>query len=140
MATEVMEHVRRPCPPWRKQDGRTECGRSAADVKAIISRDEFKAKVKQQGKRRAAMSTCMTCMTTATDWSSWEEDPVQAIHRETYTNFGGRQVYGGAPIDQFRDELVALAELVSRHREEFNTILASLNDTVRLADRRARRA
>lgn len=137
---EPVEHVKRPRPPWRADDARTECGKDIADVRLVISRDQLVAKVKDQGRRRAALSTCMTCLETATRWPTWEQDPVQAIFRETYSNYGGRQVYGGAPISQFRDELVALAELVERHRAEFDGILSSLGDTVRLADRRKRRA
>lgn len=135
---EPVEHVRRPHPPWRKEDARTECGRPVSDVRLVITRDEFTAKLQQQGKRRAALSTCMTCLDTASQWPTWEQDPVQAIHRETYSNYGGRQVYGGAPVDEFRDELVALAELVNRHPEEFEAIRSGLSDTVSLADRRKR--
>ena len=140
MPGEPVEHVYRPRPPWRADDARTECGRETSDVRQVITRDQLMAKLKEQGKRRAAMSTCMTCLDTATRWPTWEQDPVQAIFRETYSNYGGRQVYGGAPVTQFRDELIALAELVGRHPQEFEVILSGLRDTVRLADQRKRRA
>lgn len=121
----VMEHVERPPLPWRSIE-RTECGLPVAGH-PVISRDDFVAKVKAQGKQRAAFTTCMTCWETALRWPTWEQDPVQRLSRETY---GGR-------IDvHFRAELTAIAALVAAHRDEFDDMLSGLAETVSLADRR----
>lgn len=127
------EHVERPPLPWRAAVI-TECGLPAAGH-PVITRDEFIAKVKRQGKQRAAFSTCMTCWETAQRWPTWEQDPVQRIARETY---GGGYRRGS---DRFRAELLAIEVLVAAHREEFDAALAGLADAPRLDEaRRARRA
>ncbi|MFF4777562.1 hypothetical protein ACFY05_32365 [Microtetraspora fusca] len=135
------DHVIRPLLPWRSPGNEiTECGRPAGDVRSAITQDELKARIREMGKQRAALFTCMTCLDTAANWATFQEDPVQVIYRESYTNFGGRQVYGGLKADVFADELRALAELVARHRDEFDTILAAFGDAVRLDDLRRQRA
>jgi hypothetical protein len=39
----------------------------------------------------------------------------------------------------FRDELLSIAELADRHRDEFDELLAAMGDTVRLSDVRKQR-
>jgi hypothetical protein len=123
-----LDHVLRPQPPWRTGHT-TECG-LRADSYPALTRDEFKAKVRRQGQQRAALTTCMTCLHTAQRWPTWDEDPVQAMGRETY---GGRR-----GDTRFRDELVAIAALIAAHRDEFDALLKDLDDIPRLADARAR--
>jgi hypothetical protein len=137
MTDQPLDHVLRPQPPWRRSQHVTECGKPA-EGRRVISRDEFLAKVRRQGQQRSAMSTCMTCWRTARDNPSWDENPVASLLRETRRfEWAARGRFARA--DQFRDELLAIAELVERHRDEFDAILASLGDTVRLADARQRR-
>jgi hypothetical protein len=131
-----LEHVERSRLPWRA-DGMTECGLPFAGH-PVITRDEFIAKIKRLGKQRTSMTTCMTCWSTADRWEPWDQDPVACIQRETYGTRMFRTA-GHPEHDRFRDELVALAELVGRHRDEFDTILSSLGDTVRLDDARQQR-
>jgi hypothetical protein len=125
----ALDHVRRPPLPWR-DDKLTECGLAVVG-RPTISRDEFVARVKQQGKQRSAMTTCMTCWHTAARWPTWDQDPVQAIARETYQGRRGD--------DHFRDELRAIAALIEAHRDEFDGYLHGLTQTVALDDRRAAR-
>jgi hypothetical protein len=133
-----VEHVLRPRLPWRSGLDLTECGRPLGDW-AVITREAFLAKVRRQGRQRAAMTTCMTCWETATRWAAWDEDPVQAVVREAESRWRRN---GGRERDRLlRDELLALAALAEAHRAEFDGLLAGLGDTVRLSDaRRARRA
>jgi hypothetical protein len=122
---EPLEHVARPLLPWQDRSTLTECGLDTVG-RTVLSREEFRCKFKEQGRKRAGLSTCMTCLETASCHPSWDEDPVRSLWRETY----------GRPRPGFRDELLAIAELVDRHYEEFTTILAGLAETVRLDDRR----
>jgi hypothetical protein len=128
-----VDHVARPSLPWRPVSPVTECGRPVNDVAQVISRDDLAAKLREQGKQRAAMSTCMTCMGNSEEWATWNQDPVQAVTRETY---GTRMRPTSGPDDLFRRELLALGELVSRHRTEFEVILEGLGQVVPLANRR----
>lgn len=133
-----MEHVERPLLPWRAPARKlSECGLPAGEGRVMLTRDEFAAKVRRQGKQRAALTTCITCWTTALRWPTWDENPVACMQRETHSasrhNFNAQ---GGAG---FRQELLALAELVTRHRAEFDGLVEGLADTTDLSARRAAR-
>jgi hypothetical protein len=128
-------HVQRPPLPWRKEHHRTECGLPVAGH-PVIGREEFKAKVKREGVRRAQVTTCQTCLDTANRHPSWEEDPVRAVGREME-----RWRWGGPrERNPFRDELLALAALVERHPEEFAEILEDIALVVPLGVNRKGRA
>lgn len=130
MKTPV-DHILRPDLPWRVAT-RAECGLDAADVKQIITRAEYQARVREYGKTRTAMLTCMTCCSTAAQWGTWADDPVEAIRREVY----GYRVDPG-----FGDELRAIELLIAAHRREFDETLAGLSQVDSLEDaRRARRS
>lgn len=126
LTIERRDHVLRPPLPWRPS-ATTECGRAAADVAAVITRDQLSARIKTLGKQRTAFTVCMTCATTAGRWSTFEENPVDCLRRE---------VYGGRTEDGFADELRALAALVQAHRDEFDGFLSDLGKTTSLADAR----
>jgi hypothetical protein len=132
--SEDLDHVARAGLPWRPEH-RTECG-LAPGGRQVISRDELVAKLKREGQRRAAMTTCMTCLDTATRHQTWAQDPASAMRREI-------PLYG-RDLDVVNGELRAIAALINAHREEFDGFLAALAGTVRLADartaRRGRRA
>lgn len=120
-------HVRRPGLPWRQEQSRTECGQVIkGDSANVITRDEFFAKIKREGDRRARYSTCQTCLDTAARWPSWDQDPVRCLGRE------GSVHYGRAVNPQFKNELLALAMLVERHREEFAELLEDVTMVVPL--------
>lgn len=122
---EPVDHILRPQLPWRKDAGITECGYDASKVKTL-TRDEYSARLKELGQQRAAMLTCMTCADTARRWKTWEDDPRRAIGREVEWESGG--AYWSSRTDRgqrLRDELLAIAEIVERHREEFDAIIAT---------------
>jgi hypothetical protein len=77
---EVLDHVKRPPLPWRDEQ-LTECGKRIIDVASCVTRDEVIAKVKKQGKQRAAMSTCMTCWQTTARHRDWAASPCDVIAR-----------------------------------------------------------
>lgn len=129
---EPLDHVLRPVPPWRPESTLTECGRQADGTLLVITRDAFTAKLKRQGRSRTSLTTCMTCWKTATRWRTWLEDPVDAMRRETS--------FHSASEAELRFELRALELLVLQHADEFDALLAGLQQTVSLADARRRRA
>ena len=134
-----LEHVIRSRPPWRRGEDLTECGKPVSNVAAVITRDEFVAKVRRQGQQRSAMSTCMTCWHTARNHPSWEENPVASLVREAMRfkwHLPGRE---GRDLT-FYDELRAIEALIAAHPDEWAELLTGLGDTTRLDDkRRARR-
>lgn len=138
---EVIEHILRPMPPWRRDDVITECGRAASEFASVLTRDQAIAKIKAQGRRRAAMSTCMTCWETASRHAAWDQNPVEVISREcSRANWWHRQLNAPPKAVQFRDELRAIAALIEAHRPEFDELLAGLKDTSDLGAARAKRA
>ena len=133
----TLEHVKRGHPPWRAAPGLTECGRNAGAY-PVLDRDEFLAKIAEQGVQRAAMSTCMSCWHTVKRHSTWAISPQAVLSRECNELFGQRP---DALIDC---ELRAIALLIEAHRGEFDELLASLSETVSIVDaiqtRRAKKA
>lgn len=121
---EPVDHILRPCLPWRNSAAVTECGYDASKVKTL-TRPQFFERLKDMGQQRAAMLTCMTCSDTARRWKSWDEDPRQALEREITWEWGGGY---RARIDRGRllkDELIAIAFLIESHREEFEAAIAA---------------
>jgi hypothetical protein len=133
MSDEIpLQHVLRPMLPWRNEH-LTECGKTPNEH--ALTRDAFIAKVRQQGKKRAAMTTCMTCFETAQRWPDWNANPVAVLAREVKgVTYWGEAAHE-APL---RDELRAIALLIEAHPEEFAGTLAALKNTVPFGKRRAR--
>jgi hypothetical protein len=121
---EPVDHILRPRLPWRSESDPaiTECGFNAAQVKAI-TRVEFFQRVKDMGRQRAAMVTCMTCLQTAERWSTWEEDPRHALEREIYWEGTGKYYRNEKRGHRLRDELLAIASLIEAHPDEFKTLI-----------------
>lgn len=119
---EPVDHILRPQLPWRRDGGITECGYDASKVKTL-TRDEYGARLKDLGQQRSAMLTCMTCGDTARRWGTWEDDPRKAVQREIEweCRWRGRDEHGV----RLRDELLAIAELIGAHREEFDAHLSA---------------
>lgn len=115
---EPVDHILRPQLPWRIGGGITECGYNSEKV-STLTRDGYFARVKDMGKQRAAMITCMTCLQTAERWSTWEDDPRAAIHRELEWEQHGRWSREDRG-KRLHDELLAIADLIGNHREEFD--------------------
>jgi hypothetical protein len=115
---EPVDHIIRPQLPWRGGEAAiTECGYDAGKVKAV-TREEHFGRLKDLGRQRTAMITCMTCMDTAARWPTWEDDPRKALEREITWECG---LYGYRDDRGTRllDELLAIAKLVGMHREKF---------------------
>lgn len=119
-------HVRRPGLPWRIEHGKTECGLPVAGH-PVITRTEFLAKIKREGERRARITTCQTCLDTARRHPSWDENPEGCLSREI-------PGWGRARPSRFRTELLALAALAARHREEFTEIMEDIEAVVPIAE------
>ncbi len=120
---EPVDHILRPQLPWRSAAGITECGYDAAKV-PTISRDEYLDRLKNFGRQRTAILTCMTCADTASRHSTWEDDPRQALQREVEWEGGrwGRRDDRGCRL---RDELLAIAAIIDMHREEFDAHISA---------------
>lgn len=133
METEPLTHVIRPTLPWRDPSmAMTECGLQA-DSYPSVSRDEASARWRKLGAQRASLWFCMTCVQTAERWPSWDQDPVGCIGRYTER---ARYRRGDTEGDEFRRELIAIAQLIELHRDDFDGIVAGLGETVSLRDRR----
>ena len=124
----AIEHVLRPPLPWREVNT-TECGLPAVGHPAL-TREDFIAKVTSQGKQRAALSTCMTCWDTAQRHPSWNEDPVMCIAREIHWHRRDNV--------RFKRELLAIAALITRHRDEFAELMKDQEEIVPLPAGRRR--
>lgn len=127
MKTPV-DHILRPRLPWRAADegAITECGYDASKV-ATLTRAEFEQRVKDLGKQRTAMMTCMTCADTARRWGAWDDDPRLAVAREVEWERGS--AYWRRREDRgqrLKDELLAIAALIEAHREEFDATITEV--------------
>jgi hypothetical protein len=123
---DPVDHILRPQLPWRSGPGITECGLNAAKA-PTLSREAYIQRVKDLGKQRAAMVTCMTCAVTAMRWGTWDDDPRLAFNREIEWERGSR--YWSARTDRgevLRDELLAIAALIETHRDEFDAHLTEI--------------
>lgn len=123
---EPVDHIIRPSLPWRFEGDPTitECGYDASKVKAV-SRTEFFQRLKDLGRQRTAMLTCMTCSDTASRWGTWHDDPRLALEREITWERGGGYRARTDRSQRLKDELVAIATLIETHREEFDGIMTA---------------
>ena len=118
---EPVDHIERPRLPWRDNASMTECGHDASKVKTL-TRDEFFSRLLEYGTQRTAILTCMTCMQTAKRWSTWHEDPRQALEREIQWEGCGKYSHNQRGT-QLRSELRAMDMLIKKHRAEFEWLL-----------------
>lgn len=119
---DPVDHILRPVLPWRPQElAMTECGYDASKVSTLTREAHFE-RVKNLGKQRAAMLTCMTCSQTAERWPDWKEDPRRAIGREVEweTSWRGARNERG---ELLKAELLAIAEIVAMNREQFDKLV-----------------
>lgn len=120
---EPVDHILRPQLPWRPGGAPiTECGYDASKVQTI-TREEFARRLKDYGQQRTAMLTCMTCSDTARRWGAWEDDPRHALAREIEWERGGFYRPRTGRGERLKDELIAIAELIEAHREEFDALV-----------------
>lgn len=119
---DPVDHILRPQLPWRNDVGITECGYDAAKVKTL-TRNEYFVRLRDLGAQRAAMSTCMTCGDTARRHGTWEIDPRKALDREIQWESSYSRYSEDRGV-KLRDELLAIADLIEAHREEFDAHIA----------------
>lgn len=114
---DPVDHILRPRLPWRSDAGITECGYNAGKVQTLTRADYFD-RLKNLGRQRSAMLTCMTCADTAGRWGTWDDDPRAAVQRELGWEWGSgyRRDDRG---QRLHDELLAIAGLIETHRDEF---------------------
>lgn len=137
---QPVDHILRPNLPWRQQEEAvTECGFDASQVKCL-TRPEYFERVKEIGKQRAAMLTCMTCAQTAGSWGTWDDDPRQAILREAEWEGARWRSNSNKHGTRLRDELIAAAALIESHRDEFDAILTQNNQRRDWLEKKAARA
>ena len=122
-------HVERPRLPWRDEE-LTECGLPAAGH-PVITRAELEAKVKREGQQRSQITTCQTCWNTARRHLPWEVDPAARLAREVGSAWSVSERHR-----RINRELRAIELLVAAHRDEFDALLAGLDDVADLAERR----
>lgn len=120
---EPVDHILRPSLPWRREPSITECGYDASQMKTL-TRAEFFQRVKDLGQQRTAMMTCMTCSNTAQRHGSWGDDPRHAVQREIEWEGSGRWAHKDRGT-RMRDELLAIADLIEAHRDEFEAHIAN---------------
>jgi hypothetical protein len=133
---EPVDHIERPRLPWRPETetALTECGFEAVKVKCL-TRSEFFRRIKEYGQQRTAILTCMTCMQTAQRWSTWDDDPRRALHRE----IEWEGAWGTSRGTHLRDELRAIAMLIKSHPDEFKELVNGITGTIDfLAEKRKR--
>lgn len=132
----IHEHIRREVLPWRSADeARTECG-LPPDSRTTISLDAMHAKIKREGKERAAMTSCMTCWRTVNiNHKDREGDLLPVIQREI------QRVWGDSPDRaRLQHEFAAIVALIERHRAEFDTLVQDHGEVVSLIARKRAKA
>lgn len=129
MTKPAVDHVMRDPLPWRDV-ALTECG--LVPGANTLSRDQFAARINDLGQQRAAMVTCMTCFNTVRNWPTWLQDPAKRLARDAYRP-------SGPEYEQLNSELIAMAALVEAHRDEFDAMMAGLEETASFADAARRR-
>lgn len=133
---EPVDHILRPTLPWRRDGAITECGYDASQVKAV-TREQFQTRLKDLGRQRTSMITCMTCWQTSERWAAWDADPRKAIGREVEWECGYRRPDRG---ERLKDELMAVAALIEAHRDEFDAAVAEMGGRREWNEKKAARA
>lgn len=126
-----LRHLQRMAPPWADQH-RTVCGRPLSDVASVVSWDEAKSLVTKHGRKRAMFLFCQTCLSqerVAERDTSWEANPVAVT-----ADYASRARW--SKDDPARAELLALAELVAAHPDEYAEAVARRLVPDVLAERR----
>lgn len=129
---EPLAHIPRPMLPWRAEDfALTECGKPLADVASVITLDDWKSRVKRDGKRRTSYSVCETCAHQAQRSRTFAQHPMEVLDRAVM-----RARRGNGELVRFQHELHAIAALIAAHPDEFTDYLDGLDHTVSLDERR----
>lgn len=140
--SEGLQHVLRMPIPWRHlTQSRTECGLTSDAVEAIPF-EEMQAKVRREGEKRAAYSSCMTCWEAAgrhhqeMRWLPDGVDPILLVIAREIAFVRRRE---GDAL-RFSRELRALTMLAERYRDEFIALVDDMEGSVNLTAYRKSRA
>jgi hypothetical protein len=138
---EPVDHILRPQLPWRTDGAITECGYNAEKVSTLTRAAYFERK-KDLGQRRCAMLTCMTCADTASRWTTWDDEPRQAMQRELEWERRGSWNFrdNDSRGTRLRDELLAIASLIEAHRDEFEAHISGTEQRRAWLERKAANA
>lgn len=136
MPNEDLDHVLRTPLPWRTADqALTECGRLGDGT--ALTYDAIVAKIKREGQKRAALTTCMTCWDRCRYRPVLDDRLVDVVAREIDRC---RRARDRDQIARLSRELTAIAALIEAHRDEFDTAVSGLAETVTLDAARRERA
>lgn len=139
---EPKRHMRRAYPPWSSVES-TVCGRPLADVKTVLEWEDAEALVRRVGKRRAEFLFCQTCLSRHAHRADaprrWDTRPESVV-----ADYAERGAYFmDPPTDpvsrQVRAEILALADLVAEHRDDYDQAVARRLVPDALAEHRASR-
>ncbi len=133
-------HVIRAVLPWRTDlPEHTECGRDLANVPGdTITYAEFHEAATEytalvRSYQRAKMkipalvrrpNICKTCWDKAAHYPSWDRNPIRRLWRHL-DQFG--YFPAGRDAERMCRELWAMARLATRHRNEFNALVAEMD-------------
>ena len=126
---EPLAHVARAKLPWRASPNLTECGLAMESVAEAISRDDFIARVKRDGERRAAYSTCMTC------WEACKHNPgnQDAATIDSVARYVDRVRWNRRAMrEEFLADMHAISVLVERYADEFEELVQDYRQVVRV--------
>lgn len=134
MTKLTLHHIIRSNLPWR-EESRTECGLNTETNDILVwTRDEAREQARAMGSRqRFSLHVCMTCWQTCERHLTWEMSPSAVVGRDAN---GWGQTEARERMDL---ELRAIAELISRHREEFDELVGGIASAPRLDEARAKR-
>jgi hypothetical protein len=132
----VLAHIVRDPIPWETGEPLTECGHAASEMARIVTREQVRDRVRVIGSQRAHYEFCMTCTQTADRWSTWEQDPLNCLHRLPNSYYGSERSARGKLL---RSELRAVALVVRAHWDEYLATLEQVRGTSSLTDARIAR-
>lgn len=134
MPSDAVAHILRPKPPWSAVD-LTVCGRAAGDVAKLATIPEVAAYAKKHGKKRTYFDYCVTCVERTYQWT-WIDHPMDILREYVDAGRYGRSPGRREAAERIEREVHALAVLVERHREEFESLAATHDDVPDLTTRR----
>lgn len=121
---EPLTHIQRDPLPWRAaEEWLTECGLPASSY-PTVTREVIELRLREDGKQRTAMMTCMTCLSAMTRYDYLRSRPGVDRILQTFRREIDRCGFGAqAPAILLSQELRAMMTLIERHDEEFRQIL-----------------
>ena len=131
-----LRHLERVAPPWAAER-MTICGRELDDVRSWLTFEDARALANKVGQTRAQFLFCQTCLSQHSHKAAtplrWEREPARIV-----ADWASRAGWTGTKDGgRIAAELLALADLVEQHREDYERHLAIRQTPDTLAARRA---